>query len=213
MTRPSPSRLAVLLLPTLALAACGGTAATMAAPPASAPAPSSARRANPADAEFVSGMIHHHAQAVVMARWAPTHGAGQAVRTLSQRIDISQQDEIALMQTWLRDMGEPVPEPNPDGMTMSMGGMEHVMLMPGMLTEAQMAELDRARGPEFDRLFVTYMIQHHQGAIAMVEKLFASHGATQDDFIYKFASDVFADQTSEIDRMQSMLAQMGASGR
>jgi uncharacterized protein (DUF305 family) len=177
------------------------------------PAPASARRANPAAAEFVSGMIHHHAQAVLMAGWAPTHDASPAVRTLCQRILISQKDEIRIMQTWLADMGEPVPEPNAKGMTMAMGGAQHVMLMPGMLTEEQMAELDRARGPEFDRLFVTYMIQHHQGAIDMVNQLFASYGGTQDDFIYKMASDVFADQSAEIDRMQGMLAAMTGGPR
>jgi uncharacterized protein (DUF305 family) len=210
----SSARRAAPLLVALAAAACATTAGGTSAPSAG-PAPSvAARPANPAAAEFVSGMIHHHAQAVLMAGWAPTHGASATIRTLCQRIVISQQDEIRLMQTWLADNGEPVPEPNARGMTMTMGGAEHMMLMPGMLTDEQLDQLDRARGPEFDRLFVTYMIQHHEGAITMVDKLFASHGGTEDEFIYKLASDIYADQTAEIDRMQQLLATMpGAAGR
>jgi uncharacterized protein (DUF305 family) len=161
------------------------------------------------DVQFVTGMIHHHAQALVMAAWAPTHGASQAVRALCERIVVAQTDEIALMSRWLRDNGKPVPEPNPKGMPMEMGGMVHEMLMPGMLTEQQMAELDRARGRDFDRLFLIYMIQHHEGALQMVEKLLASHGAAIDETIYKMSSDVFADQSTEIDRMQKLLAAMG----
>jgi len=91
---------------------------------------------------------------------------------------------------------------------MTMGGMEHVMLMPGMLTEAQMKELDAARGPEFDRLFLTYMIQHHRGAVSMVKELFDSYGAGQDEVVFKFASDVNVDQTTEIARMEKMLISM-----
>lgn len=153
----------------------------------------------------MSGMIHHHAQALVMAGWAATHGASPAVRGLSERMMVSQTDEIELMRIWLRDQGEPVPEPSPSGMTMTMGGVEHVMLMPGMLTEAQMDELDRARGPDFDRLFLTYMIQHHEGALEMVDTLLGSYGGGMDDFVYKFASDTYADQGIEIDRMWIML--------
>ncbi|MEX1258593.1 MAG: DUF305 domain-containing protein [Gemmatimonadota bacterium] len=186
-----------------ATAACAGTSA----PPAASPAPAGPR-ANEAAVAFMSGMIHHHAQALVMAEWAASHDASPTIQTLSGRIFISQTDEIGLMQTWLQDVGEPVPEPNPRGMRMVMNGIEHDMLMPGMLTDAQLEELDRARGAEFDRLFITFMIQHHYGAISMVETLFASHGGTADERIYKFASDVFADQTSEIDRMENMLALM-----
>ena len=92
---------------------------------------------------------------------------------------------------------------------MSMNGMEHDMLMPGMLTDEQLAELDKARGETFDRLFLNAMIRHHQGAITMVEQLFASYGAAQDDVIFRFASDVVADQSTEIERMQKMLATVG----
>jgi uncharacterized protein (DUF305 family) len=94
-----------------------------------------------------------------------------------------------------------------------MPGMDHPMLMPGMLTPEQMSQLNRARGPEFDRLFLTYMIQHHQGAITMVEQLMGSYGAAQDDAVFKFASDVNADQTTEIDRMGLMLGAMSSGAR
>jgi len=158
-----------------------------------------------ADIHFMSGMIGHHAQAIVMARWAPTHAAGPAVLTLAQRIINAQQDEIAKMQTWLADRLLPVPEATPAGLKMKMDGVEHVMLMPGMLTEAQMKQLDQAKGPEFDRLFLIFMIQHHRGAVSMVEELFGSYGAGQDLIVWKFASDVNIDQTTEIARMEKML--------
>ncbi|MDH5316313.1 MAG: DUF305 domain-containing protein [Gemmatimonadota bacterium] len=159
-----------------------------------------------ADIRFMSGMIHHHAQAIVMARWAPTHGASAEVQTLAGRIINAQTDDISLMQTWLRDRNQPVPEPNPKGMPMDMGGMQHEMLMPGMLTGEQMSRLDAARGADFDRLFLSLMIQHHQGAVAMVKDLFGSYGAGQDETVFKFASDVNVDQTTEIERMRKMLA-------
>jgi uncharacterized protein (DUF305 family) len=158
-----------------------------------------------ADVEFMSHMIGHHAQAIAMSRWAPTHGASPSVLRLGDRIINAQQDEIATMQHWLSDRLQPVPEATPAGMKMKMNGMEHVMLMPGMLTEAQMKELDAARGPEFDRLFLAYMIQHHKGAVSMVKDLFGSYGAGQDETVFKFASDVNVDQTTEIARMEKML--------
>jgi len=165
-----------------------------------------------ADVAFMQGMIGHHAQAIAMARLAPTQGAAAAVRTLAARIINAQGDDIALMQNWLRDRGQEVPEANPLGMKMRMDGMEHMMLMPGMLSAAQMQELAAARGEAFDRLFLTYMIQHHQGAVSMVQRLFATDGAGQDDVVFKFASDVNVDQTTEIARMQLMLLQLAASG-
>ncbi|PYR42610.1 MAG: DUF305 domain-containing protein [Acidobacteria bacterium] len=158
-----------------------------------------------ADVEFMSGMIPHHAQAVVMAGWAPSHGARSDVAVLCERIVVGQRDEIAMMQTWLRDRGLEVPDAASTRHKMTMNGMTHEMLMPGMLTDEEMAELDRARGPEFDRLFLTGMIKHHQGAIDMVDTLFKAYGAAQDETIYKFASDVYADQSIEIDRMHEML--------
>ncbi|HTJ22357.1 MAG TPA: DUF305 domain-containing protein [Gemmatimonadaceae bacterium] len=166
-----------------------------------------------ADIHFMSGMIGHHAQAIKMAGWAPTHGASPTVLTLAERIINAQTDEIATMQQWLRDRRQPVPEPDPAGMKMNMGGMEHVMLMPGMLTPEQMQQLDAARGAEFDRLFLTDMIQHHRGAVRMVKELFESPGAGQDELVFKFASDVNVDQTTEIARMQRMLAVLTIQGR
>ena len=160
-----------------------------------------------ADVQFMQGMIGHHAQAVVMAGWAPSHGARRDVRVMCERIDVSQRDEIASMQTWLRDRHEMVPDPTAHGGMAGMAGMGTATLMPGMLTPEQMAQLDAARGPEFDRLFLTFMIQHHKGALTMVDGLFSARGAGQDDTIFKFASDVAADQTAEIDRMESMLGQ------
>jgi uncharacterized protein (DUF305 family) len=157
-----------------------------------------------ADIHFMSAMIAHHAQAIDMARWAPTHGAGPSLQILAERVINAQQDEIALMQRWLRDRRLPVPEARADT-KMTMGGVEHVMLMPGMLTSDQMKELDQARGKEFDRLFLTFMIQHHRGAVTMVNELFSSQGAGLDDTVFKLASDIGADQSAEIERMQKML--------
>ena len=161
---------------------------------------------NPADVHFMTGMIGHHAQALVMAGWAATHGASESVRTLAERIINEQQDEISGMQRWLRERGQTVPEAKPGPMRMTMNGMEHDMVMPGMLSDEQMKELDAARGPEFDRLFLRYMIQHHKGAVSMVQSLFDTPGAAQEQTVFKLASDVSADQTSEIVRMQKMLA-------
>ena len=159
-----------------------------------------------ADINFMDGMIAHHAQALLMTGWAESHGASPAVMTLTSRITNAQKDEIAGMQKWLRDRHQPVPEPDPHGMMMSMNGMQHEMLMPGMLTESQLKQLDDARGKEFDRLFLTFMIQHHKGAVTMVNDLFGTTGAAQDITVYKMASDISADQTTEIERMQKMLA-------
>ena len=164
-----------------------------------------------ADIRFMSGMIGHHAQAIKMARWAPTHGASPAVIRLTERIVNAQTDEINLMSNWLSARRQPVPEPSPEGMKMTMGGADHVMLMPGMLTAPQMKELDAARGEEFDRLFLTYMIQHHKGAVSMVRELFGARGAGQDETIFKFASDVEVDQTTEINRMFEMLLALGST--
>lgn len=191
----------------------------------------------PADVRFMTDMIGHHSQAIVMAKWAPSHGASSSVQLLASRIINAQRDEIHTMQQWLRDRHLPVPIPDTLGTGMSMGmdstggmqamsgmgdmkdmpgmggmhhgaqaGTRHVMLMPGMLTSTQMHQLDAAHGADFDRLFLTYMMQHHRGALSMVQDLFGSYGAAQDDYVFKFASDVNVDQTTEIGRMQQMLA-------
>ena len=166
-----------------------------------------------ADIEFMTGMIGHHAQAIVMAGWAPSHGANASIGRLAERIINAQKDEIITMQTWLRDRHQPVPDGHTAGMVMVMDGVEHVMLMPGMLSETQMKELDQARGAEFDRLFLTYMMQHHRGAVSMVKQLFESYGAGQDETVFKFASDVNVDQTTEIARMEKMLSALFLDGR
>ena len=180
-----------------------------------------------ADVDFMSGMIHHHAQAITISRWAPSHGASASVQRLTARIINAQTDEITIMQTWLKDRLQPVPQVDTAGnVTMpGMAGMSHdmhgghaghgganaqgQMEMPGMLTAAQMAELDAARGADFDRLFLTYMIQHHRGAVTMVKTLFTSPGAGQDETIFKFTNDVEVDQGTEIKRMMSMMLDMG----
>jgi uncharacterized protein (DUF305 family) len=162
-----------------------------------------------ADAHFMTGMIAHHGQALVMAALAPTHGASPAVQTLCARIINAQKDEIATMQQWLRDRRQAVPEVHVDGLNLMVhgAGEQHVH-MPGMLTRPQLEELDGARGPAFDRLFLTYMIQHHQGAVAMVHTLFGTDGAGQDEEAFKLASDIQADQLSEIARMKLMLSEL-----
>jgi len=157
-----------------------------------------------ADVEFMSAMIGHHSQALLMAGWAPTHSAGSSVRTLAERIINGQQDEIVTMQRWLADRRKPVPEPGRMG-TSSTSRHQHSG-MPGMLTPDQLRQLDQARGSEFDRLFLTFMIQHHRGAVSMVQKLFATPGAARDETVFKFANDVSVDQRTEVARMERMLA-------
>jgi uncharacterized protein (DUF305 family) len=190
-------------------------AVSLAAPAARAQVSTPVARTEPrytaADVRFMQGMIGHHAQAVVMAEMAPTHGASAQVALFCRKILRSQADEIDLMQGWLRDRGERVPDPRDPhaGMDMSMPG--HMMLMPGMLTPEQLAELDRSRGAGIDRLFLTDMIQHHEGALTMVAALFDSPGAGQTPEIFGFATGVDADQRAEIARMQAMLATITGS--
>jgi uncharacterized protein (DUF305 family) len=204
-------RAGVVLLAALGATACAARAGVEAAPRPSAGAAAeiealyrartdSARtRFTEADVRFMSGMIAHHAQALAMAGLAPTRDASPSVRTLALRIINAQQDEIATMQRWLRDRGQPAPEVH---------GADHHAHMPGMLTPDQLRQLDRARGPEFDRLFLALMIQHHRGAVAMVHELFATDGAGQDEEVFKFASDVQVDQATEVARMELMLAEL-----
>ncbi len=264
------SRAVLGLIALAALPFAGCASSTVASAPSAAEAPGadleslywerrSAARADftPADVDFMTGMIGHHAQALVMSRLAPTHGASPAVQRLAARIVNAQNDEIESMQRWLRQRGQPVPVPRveglmltvtmeapdeadaaeggmghgamnhgaeidrqPEGMghsamghsamghsAMDHGGMDHSG-MPGMLSQAQLEELDAARGADFDRLFLRYMIQHHGGAITMVDTLFASDGAAQDDDAFKLASDINADQVTEIERMELMLRQV-----
>jgi uncharacterized protein (DUF305 family) len=198
---PSRRSVAALLLP-LTLAIAGAPAAVTAQ---SATAAVTAQDHVAADAAFMTGMIAHHAQAVLIAGWAPSHGASASLQALCERIVVGQRDEIALMQRWLHDKQEPVPDG--DASHQMMPGMDHstMPMMPGMLSAEQLHELDQARGRAFDRLFLAAMIQHHRGAITMVDQLFGSQGAGEEERVFRFASDVYADQTTEIDRMQKML--------
>ncbi len=232
-----PRRSAPRLRPVLALAfllAAGPDGSAVAQAAGSSPAPSPAEVARrdggippyaAADVQFMQGMIGHHAQAIRMTGWAPSHGARADIQRLAERIVVAQQDEIAFMQRWLRDRNQTVPDPasphaghdmhamHADSGHAGMEGSMGTMRMPGMLTDAELAQLDAARGPEFDRLFLTYMIRHHEGAVSMVERLFGSNGAAQDDDVFKFASDVSVDQTTEVARMRSMLEAMPAPAR
>ena len=194
-----------------ALAVGGKTPAVRAQQPTASSAPAYTT----ADVQFMQGMIGHHAQAVVMAAMAPTHGASAQVSAFCRKIIISQRDEIELMQTWLRDRGETVPDPGDVGAHEAMhAGMrmnDGTMRMPGMLTAPQLTQLDQARRASFDRLFLEFMIQHHLGALTMVATLFDSPGAGQTPDIFGYATGVDADQRAEIERMQGMLSTI--SGR
>ena len=165
-----------------------------------------------ADVQFMQGMIHHHAQAIVMCKEAPTHGASPSVQTLCGRVINAQGDEISLMSQWLKDRRQTVPDPTASTMKMTMNGKEMDMLMPGMLTPEQMQQLDAARGQAWDKLFLQDMIQHHRGAVSMVHDLFETQGAGQDEMVFKFASDVNVDQTTEIARMEKMLFAISIEG-
>lgn len=226
-------------VPPAAAARVGPAAATEAA--STAPADTSEDYTE-ADVDFMRGMIHHHAQAVVMARMAPDRAESPALRRLAARILNSQKTEIDLMQGWLRDRGEPVPEPAvldgddgagrddqgaragdggsggerpaADGPPAPPDGWDEGPQMPGLLSDAQMERLHAARGATFDRLFLTWMIDHHEGAVTMVEELIRSPGAARGEAVFRLASGIRADQAAEIDRMRAMLRQVlfGADG-
>jgi uncharacterized protein (DUF305 family) len=205
------SRYRWFLAAAMTVAAVSHPAAQKADPP---PRPDLVREPhNEADVAFVAGMIPHHAQAVLIASWAASHGARPDVRTLCERMVVSQRDEIETMRNWLRDRGEDVPAADATHHRMKMNGVVHDMLMPGMLSAEDLAQLDKARNAEWDTLFLKAMIRHHEGALKMVDDLFESHGAMQDEDLYKFVSDIYADQTAEIERMQKMLAGMEQRGR
>ena len=269
---PPPARPRRLVAAVCAgLVALGGAVQAQDAPPSTAELEalywarqdSALGRFTDADVTFMTGMIGHHAQALVMSQYADRNGASPAVRTLAARIMNAQRDEIATMQRWLRDRGRPVPTFTVDGTLLTIateggaaemdhgamghgahgradhggmdpvgtghggmnhgeaghdaaahgamnhgamghGGMDHA-LMPGMLTQSQLDELAAAQGADFDRLFLAYMIQHHGGAIVMVDDLLAADGAAQAAATFKLASEIHVDQRTEIARMQQML--------
>jgi len=173
----------------------------------SKPLPPSTRAKLPprsqADVEFMQGMIMHHAQAVEMTALIASHTENKELRSLGARISSSQSDEIKLMQRWLAARGERISVDMP-GMDMSRHS-SHQQLMPGMLTPEQMEALRKAKDAEFDHLFLTGMIQHHDGALTMVKDLFDTAGAGQDADVFNFATDADNTQRAEIKIMQSML--------
>ena len=160
---------------------------------------------SPADTQFMQNMIMHHAQAVEMTALIDSHTENKDLRTLGARISRSQADEIKFMKRWLtaRDESTSPPMHHMPGMDMS----SHQMLMPGMLTEKQMAALRKAKGQEFDKLFLRGMIQHHNGALIMVKELFDNAGAGQDAELFNFVTDVDSGQRAEIRIMQTMLGE------
>lgn len=193
-----------------------------------------------ADVDFMTDMIAHHAQALIMSRLAPENDASRSVQTLAARIINAQDDEIALMQKWLRDRGQPVPivhihglelhiemempeepmahgdhdqhdhghrqdEDRHHGHNMQHHDMSHHHDMPGMLTQEQLEHLASLNGRDFDRYFLKYMIEHHEGAVIMVRDLFRVDGAATDTEAFELASDIHAEQVTEINRMQQML--------
>ena len=170
-----------------------------------------------ADAEFMTGMIAHHAQALIMSRLAPENNASSQIQVLAARIINAQKDEIKSMQKWLRDREQPVPEVHIEGLNLMIHGLgdDHMKMdhtnMAGMLSPAQLKELSEAKGKEFDRLYLKYMSDHHKGAVTMVEKLFSTDGAAQDEGAFRLATDIQVDQKTEIARMQLMLDEMTAS--
>lgn len=237
MHRPLSRSIVASALAAAAFAGCAGSGPPPPAPASEgrivqAGAPGEATRAfdgtslgsvegagyTPADVAFMQGMIHHHAQALEMTALIAARTESETIRRMGLRMEISQADEIALMERWLVDRGEAVPEwrggaahhADSDHAAMergatTRGGAASGHGMPGMLTPEQMASLEAARGAEFDRLFLELMIQHHQGALTMVRDLYNTPGAAQESTVYKFASEVDADQDIEIRRMRQLL--------
>jgi uncharacterized protein (DUF305 family) len=212
----NPARARVLLLVTLVgVVSCGAGTTQTSVPVLQPGAPGEATKVLPpgaadalpgpafteADVRFMQGMIHHHAQAIDMVELLKTRTNDPRMKMLAKRIEVSQNDEIGMMRRWLAARGQQVPGPH----------AHHeagAPMMPGMLTADEMAKLAAAKGAAFDRLFLEGMIQHHNGALTMVETLFAAPGAAQDSEIFGFAADVDADQRMEIDRMAAMLKEI-----
>jgi uncharacterized protein (DUF305 family) len=210
-----PSRsVFVLLTVVLAGAGCRTTGGDAAPPLVQPGAPGQASRVvdpaaaadvssvqfTPADVTFMQGMIGHHAQALEMTALLKSRSVSEDMKKLALRIEVSQADEIRMMQQWLTDRRQPLPDPHAH----HKGGA----LMPGMLTAEEMSRLAAAASAEFDRLFLELMIKHHDGALVMVKDLFSQAGAGQESEIFAFASDVDADQRMEIERMGAMLVML-----
>ena len=213
--KASSCRLAVVLLTALAAAACRSASVEPRVQILQPGAPGESSRViaadraidlskvrhTAADVRFMQGMIGHHAQAVEMVALVPSRSSRGDMRMLAMRIDVSQADEIKMMQGWLQLRGQALPDPHAHHAA-------GATLMPGMLTAEEMGHLAEAKGVEFDRLFLEGIIKHHAGALTMVQELFSSPGAGQDSEIFAFASDVDADQRMEIDRMSALLKEL-----
>jgi uncharacterized protein (DUF305 family) len=167
-----------------------------------------------ADVQFMTMMIGHHAQALVMSRLAPKNGASPQVQTLASRIINGQQDEINTMQQWLSERNQPTVDIKIDSLRLMVNGMRSGhMDMVGMLSQEQLEELSRAQGKQFDRLFLKYMIGHHQGAVVMVDNLMETENGAREEAAFRLASGINADQQTEIARMQRMLNNVKSSLR
>lgn len=211
-----PNSAAFTLLVLAAVAACGSATRSPVADVSRGPVSEAARATTAtvagdtlrrgyatADVRFAQHMIAHHGQALEMVALVPARANRSDLRTLAARIEVSQRDEIASMQRWLKSRGEEAPDTEAHHGHVEAGAPEAAM--PGMLSPVEMATLAAANGPEFDRLFLELMIRHHEGALAMVAELFASPGGGQEPEIFGIASEVDADQRAEIERMRSML--------
>jgi len=204
-------RFGAVVLALLASAACRSAAGSAGTPIIQPGAPGQANtvisaeaasdlskvQATPADVKFMQGMIGHHAQALEMTALIAERTSREEMKLLGQRISVSQADEIEMMRAWLRARHQEVPSEH--------AHHTHEGMMPGMLTPEQMAELAAATGEAFDKLFLRFMIQHHEGALTMVDELFKTPGAGQEGDINAFAADVDSDQRMEIDRMRALL--------
>ncbi|HUF64357.1 MAG TPA: DUF305 domain-containing protein [Gemmatimonadaceae bacterium] len=212
--------LTLVILPAVVLIGCatpGSAALPAEAAPAAlpvapgVPSPAVHQHAwNGSDAEvrFVRGMIEHHAQALVMTGLVPARAAREDIRLLAERLEVSQRDEIALLRRWLSNRAEPVGDDSSHGHAAT----EHAEI-PGMLRAEQLARLENATGAEFDRLFLEYMISHHEGALVMIRQLFTTPGAGEDPEVFRFASDVESDQRAEMARMRQILAAISDGGQ
>lgn len=169
------------------------------------PAAATAPAVNATDVRFMQGMILHHAQAMEMVELLKTRTERDDMRLFAKKIEVSQNDELKMMRTWLIDRHQPAPSQGAGHGQLMMISGEPMAAMPGMLTEQQMKALTAAKGAAFDKLFLAGMIQHHEGALKMVADLFSTDGAAQDSMIFDFASHVDSDQRMDISRMRRML--------
>jgi uncharacterized protein (DUF305 family) len=170
-------------------------------------------RFSQADVDFMTGMIGHHAQALIMSAFAESNSASPEIQTLAARIINAQNDEIRIMQDWLRKRDQPVPHVMIEGSSLMIHGVDdhHALHMPGMLSQEQLDELEAAKGVDFDQLFLEYMMMHHEGAVLMVRELLKVDGAVTGDDTYKLATDIHVDQVTEINRMTLMLDRLKLS--